>query len=355
MIPPEPAEQGGVDGSATRPVAHGAPALWAVGVAGLYVATLALLTCPMALACFFDEVYPRVPSLLEVYAAWQYWALVGGLGLLECIALLLVPVPLTRGRPVTRGRWIGLAHVASFLMALLVASGVMAATEAIRQEMLGGDGGIWAALALGLGGWAFWLVVFLRYRKAGEPASALRRVVDRLLAGSVAELLVAVPCHVWVRHRNFCCAGAGTFLGISTGLSVLLFAFGPGVFFLFAERAAARAGAEKPASSAVGAGLRALSDGFAALGGHGKDAVLWTGTALLVAVLWPLWSLIGWRGVDELPAAGRLVFMVLCGVACVHAVRGWQAGESRRLWVGVGAAFLGEAALLTALWLAVEH
>jgi len=50
------------------------------------------------------------------------------------------------------------------------------------------------------------------------------------------ELLVAVPSHVIVRRRDDCCAPMGTFWGITTGISVMLLCFGPGVFFLFVER-----------------------------------------------------------------------------------------------------------------------
>jgi len=45
-----------------------------------------------------------------------------------------------------------------------------------------------------------------------------------------------VPSHIIVRNRNDCCAPMGTFWGITTGLSIMLLCFGPGVFFLFVER-----------------------------------------------------------------------------------------------------------------------
>ncbi len=57
-----------------------------------------------------------------------------------------------------------------------------------------------------------------------------------LLRGSILELLVAVPSHIVVRQRGVCCAPAGTFWGITTGLAVMLLAFGPGVFFLYVAR-----------------------------------------------------------------------------------------------------------------------
>ena len=66
--------------------------------------------------------------------------------------------------------------------------------------------------------------------------SLLKRVTRWLLRGSILELLIAVPSHVIVRRRDDCCAPAGTFWGIATGISIMLLCFGPGVFFLFVER-----------------------------------------------------------------------------------------------------------------------
>jgi hypothetical protein len=57
-----------------------------------------------------------------------------------------------------------------------------------------------------------------------------------LFKGSILELLIAVPTHIVARCRDYCCAGFMTFLGLTMGFSVMLFAFGPAVFFLFAER-----------------------------------------------------------------------------------------------------------------------
>jgi hypothetical protein len=48
--------------------------------------------------------------------------------------------------------------------------------------------------------------------------------------------LIAVPTHVVVRCRDYCCAGFLTFIGLTMGVSVMLFAYGPAVFFLYVER-----------------------------------------------------------------------------------------------------------------------
>ena len=45
-----------------------------------------------------------------------------------------------------------------------------------------------------------------------------------------------VPSHVIVRQKDVCCANCVTAAGIATGLAVMLISFGPGIYFLYAER-----------------------------------------------------------------------------------------------------------------------
>jgi hypothetical protein len=79
-------------------------------------------------------------------------------------------------------------------------------------------------------------VYFHRITRDAEPDAAVPRLQRFLKRGSILELLVAVPTHVVARHREYCCAGVMTFFGLSCGVAVMLFAFGPAVYFLFAER-----------------------------------------------------------------------------------------------------------------------
>ena len=65
----------------------------------------------------------------------------------------------------------------------------------------------------------------------------MARVLKWLIRGSILELLVAVPCHIIVRHKDECCAHILTLYGIGTGLAVMALAFGPGIAFLFLKRA----------------------------------------------------------------------------------------------------------------------
>ena len=82
--------------------------------------------------------------------------------------------------------------------------------------------------------WLIFGVIFHRFRA---------RLLDRktrpyrlLVKGSVAELLIAVPSHAIVSHRDECCAPIVTAYGIATGLAILFMSFGPGVWFLFEEQ-----------------------------------------------------------------------------------------------------------------------
>ncbi len=96
--------------------------------------------------------------------------------------------------------------------------------------------GLSGSLTIVTGFWAIWAMIFHRFLKADSPDALLDRLTRWLLRGSVLELLVAVPSHIIVRRREDCCAPIGTFWGIAMGISVMLLCFGPGVFFLFAER-----------------------------------------------------------------------------------------------------------------------
>jgi hypothetical protein len=57
------------------------------------------------------------------------------------------------------------------------------------------------------------------------------RVVRGLIAGSVLEMLVAVP--IYVTREDDCYCARGSYAGLVFGVTVILWAFGPGVFLLF--------------------------------------------------------------------------------------------------------------------------
>src|SRR5262249_42521927 len=62
------------------------------------------------------------------------------------------------------------------------------------------------------------------------------RLYRWLVAGSVLELLIAVPSYVVVNRRHDCAAPFVSSFGVATGLAMLLMSIGPGALFLFRAR-----------------------------------------------------------------------------------------------------------------------
>jgi hypothetical protein len=159
--------------------------------------------------------------------------------------LLVVPVDVSQRRAVPQRKLLVPVFTAAFLFANVFFGGVLALACAVKGDdalkffsQLGeDDASVWISLTLIIALlWAVWAWVFYRMTRADGPEALLARLGRWLLRGSILELLVAIPSHVIVRHKENCCAPLGSFWGITTGLTVMLLCFGPGVFFLFAER-----------------------------------------------------------------------------------------------------------------------
>ena len=252
---------------------------WALLTVLLYAVFLILITVPMLL--FFGLKWPlgsRTGSgwewslspaeALDTYRQWGYW---GWLVVLVAaqFALLLVPLGAAERRLQPRRPLFVPIITAAFLLANLLLSGTLAVlcalfrddafkpfdfvgklvTTALGQVPLlpdalsqvgfrvGDDLTLPVILAVIVPLWLVWGLVFYDFAQADESDALATRVTRWLLRGSILELLVAVPSHIVVRSRDDCCAPVGSFWGIVCGLSVMLMAFGPGVYFLFVERA----------------------------------------------------------------------------------------------------------------------
>jgi hypothetical protein len=206
---------------------------WALIIAALYVAILAILTVPAIMLAFAPLEGPA--HAIRVYLLWPYWFWLVVMGVSQ-FALLAVPIHVASLRPVTRGPvWRTL--LAGGLMAGFL---VVGACSSIYESVFNNeDGGLWfqwTALGLGVLTWFIWAVVFARMSRSLPPTDLVSRQCRWLFKGSVLEFLIAVPTHILARYRGYCCAGFMTFLGLTMGISVMLFAYGPAVFFLYAER-----------------------------------------------------------------------------------------------------------------------
>lgn len=89
-------------------------------------------------------------------------------------------------------------------------------------------------LATIAGIWGVWGVVFYRFSK--QSSNVTDSAMNWLIKGSVLELLIAVPCHIIVRQREWCCAQYVSAYGIAAGIAVMLLAFGPSALLLYKRK-----------------------------------------------------------------------------------------------------------------------
>jgi hypothetical protein len=225
---------------------------WAAITVLLYASVLVLLTAPLVLlACgrwwgHLTQTHTgvSVADAFALYRAWGYWLWLGVMALGQGL-LLLVPVDVSQRRLTSRRKLLVPVITSAFLFANVVFAGLMSVACAIAGDdafnvfnLFGDKRAGWTLAGMIAVLWGVWGVIFFRMTRANEPQDAAARLIRWLLRGSILELLVAVPSHVIVRQRDVCCAPAASFWGIATGLSVMLVCYGPGVLFLFAQRAA---------------------------------------------------------------------------------------------------------------------
>jgi hypothetical protein len=238
---------------------------WAVLTVILYAFALVVLSLP-ALALAFgnwgkNEGHAGWHDLVELYSNWACWLWLAILIVGQAL-LLLLPIHIAERRlPARRPLKIPIIVTGFFLANLFIAGifsllcvalhdgafysfsfvdllcgNVAHNDDGTREIQTSNWGTITSGIILLAIFWLIWAFIFRKFAKADDEQSLLKRSLRWLLRGSILELLVAVPSHVIVRRRDDCCAPAGTFWGIATGLSVMLLCFGPGVFFLFTER-----------------------------------------------------------------------------------------------------------------------
>jgi hypothetical protein len=205
---------------------------WAYVTVVLYGAIFILITLPLTYLAFIGT--KTKIDIKAIAASGNIWA-VFAIFLLCQAALLLVPVRIADKRSVSRSSIVTAIIGAAFMMAILLAAVVVSVGEIITEDPLL-KFTWWLSFAGLLIMWVLWGLIFWRWGKALEPKALIERQSRFLYRGSILELLIAIPAHIIARQRDYCCAGLSTFTGIVFGISVMLFSFGPGVFFLYAEK-----------------------------------------------------------------------------------------------------------------------
>lgn len=205
---------------------------WAWIVAGLYGLILLVLTTPAVLLAFAPKLGPK--DVGDLFASWSYWLWLAVM-VVSQFALLAAPVRVASRRPVTRGALWPTVLAGGLMLGALVVGAIWSVLEFVFAQH---DPGwrSWGGIAVGILTWCIWSLVFFRWSRNSQPADLLSRQCSLLLKGSILELLIAVPTHIVARCRDYCCAGFMTFIGLTMGVAVMLFSFGPAVFFLYADR-----------------------------------------------------------------------------------------------------------------------
>lgn len=199
---------------------------WALLTVGLYAALILLMSTLVT--------YWLQPGA-DASEWWSFNAAFLTVLVLAQLVLLLVPVDLSRERPVPRRKILASAIVGGLLMGLLVGLFLFGVGIMIwKEEEVYSFGWLW--LVLTGASWLVWGVWFYKSCRAGDPNVQISTISRWLLSGSILEMIVAIPSHIISRNRNDCCAPFATLVGIMMGLSVAVMSFGPGVFFLFAKR-----------------------------------------------------------------------------------------------------------------------
>ena len=200
---------------------------WGILITAFYALILVILIIPGFLVMSDGWSWS---TILDIYSHWLPWVCIGIL-IGGQAALLLVSVDTSWKRLKPRQHiGVSIATVA-LLSGILIFAAVVSLFAAVYGD---GPSNGYQFLMWWFGLWLLWGVVFFLY--AGRLWQWVNRAAGWLIKGSVLELLIAVSCHVIVRHREDCCAPALTSFGIAAGIAIMLLSFGPSVLFLYKKR-----------------------------------------------------------------------------------------------------------------------
>jgi len=210
---------------------------WGILISFFYACVLLVLLIPAGLLFAGGVSTPSklFGALQELSSEWLFWLpialLISGQAL-----LLLLSVDTSQKRLKPRSHILISVGLTALLLGLLSLAAVFSVGSAIQSDKFGDKYLDTTAeiLAFWLLLWLFWALIFYWYGR--NSSQIVTQAVSWLLKGSVLELLIAVPCHIIVRRRHDCSAPVATSFGITTGIAIMLLAFGPSVLLLYKKR-----------------------------------------------------------------------------------------------------------------------
>ena len=212
---------------------------WGVVITVCYFLILLFLLLPLSFLLAWGppasltRVLRGIPEPLR---QWELWAPIIALTVGQAL-LLFISVDTSQRRLKPRTHIVVSVIVAGMFLSMLAYAAIWSIFVAIRGNRFEIGAGAFFALWGLL--WLIWAVVFYLFNK--DSSEIVTRATSWLLKGSVLELIIAVVCHVIVRRHHDCSAPIVTSFGIVTGIAIMLFSFGPSVFFLLKKRMDERA------------------------------------------------------------------------------------------------------------------
>ena len=99
--------------------------------------------------------------------------------------------------------------------------------------------------------WGIWAWIFFIYWKQGDRYTQLGKMIRGLVAGSILEIMVAVPVHIWATRQRECYCCRGTYTTLVLAGTVLIWAFGPGIILLYMREKCRRGNFVEPEKKGV--------------------------------------------------------------------------------------------------------
>ncbi len=132
------------------------------------------------------------------------------------------------------------AVVAAAFMAMMLSLGGAATLLELVGLWDDATQGERVATAIPVGAWIVWVLwtgVFFLYWREGTRFEHSKRMAHRLIVGSILELIVASGVFIWKSDDDNCWCARGSYAGLVFGATVMIWAFGPGLLFLFLREA----------------------------------------------------------------------------------------------------------------------
>ncbi|WDE98653.1 hypothetical protein PQO03_12480 [Lentisphaera profundi] len=163
---------------------------------------------------------------------WLFFLIIFAFGIAQ-FTMLRLPVAISKKRHIPQRSIHFTIISAAFMMALLIFGLLMGTLFLIVFVK---DFFFVSTVLIIVIFWVFWSWYFYRVTSKVKAQDKVKKIQTYLWSGSALELIIALGVHITIRGRKTCCADWMNFIGIICGFAVMVFAFGPSLYFLIMAR-----------------------------------------------------------------------------------------------------------------------